>query len=72
MSRHWLLFYLVSGLSLAAHAQPEPFAKPRSSTPAWLPRGASLGSYQPFGHRRSHEASRCLGGLLVGLFADWR
>jgi hypothetical protein len=37
MYRHSLLFYLVSGLSLAAHAQP--------STPAWLPRGAFVGTY---------------------------
>jgi hypothetical protein len=45
MHRTWLLFYLVSGLSLAAQAQPAPSTTQRESTPAWLPRGAFLGTY---------------------------
>jgi hypothetical protein len=34
--------------------------------------GVSGGYGEPFSHRRRRAASAYLGGLLVGLFADWR
>ncbi|MDY7232527.1 hypothetical protein [Hyalangium rubrum] len=45
MSRHWLLFYFLFGLSTVAQAQSSTSTPEREYTPVWLPRGAFLGSY---------------------------
>lgn len=48
MSRHLLLISLVFGLSSVAAAQPQearPAARRSGNTPAWLPRGAFLGTF---------------------------